>query len=148
MKNTKRYVILFVIWVISLVVVVEAPNIFKRKCKSCNEYSQYIASLSENRKGKLQLFEGGVVEIDNKYFYIGESSDDEFELLKKGRIIYKILDPIIDEMAKRLVIVNSLLRSMSNEDREMVLGKKAAIVFRNKEYILIASKNGAPLNTN
>ncbi|MBN2245064.1 MAG: hypothetical protein JW755_04380 [Candidatus Aminicenantes bacterium] len=59
---------------------------------------------------------------------------------RDGLITQMKLEPIISEKMRRLIIVNSLLDSMSPKERDLVLNKKAAIIYRNGDFILIGEK--------
>lgn len=54
---------------------------------------------------------------------------DEIDLRKNGSIEYMPLPTISDENTRRLVIVNSILKTMRSEARDEVLPRKAAIIY-------------------
>ena len=133
-----------VFWILAIATILFFPriNLFRRTCESCNEYSRFVDALSPYQKSKLVLFEAGVISVADRFFYLGESSNDESDLIKSDLISYKKLSPFIDEKVRRLIIINSLLDSMSADDRNLILNKKAAILYRNGDFVLIHGKAG------
>lgn len=101
-----------------------------------------MATLSVEQKERLASFDGGIISAGNQYFLIDSSSTSEYDLRKSDLIEYKVLPEISDENTRRLVIVNTILKSLATEERDQILARKAAIVYRNNEFILIKLKSG------
>jgi len=144
-KRHPNYIFGFIVWVLSLVIVLIVPKlgIIGKTNNSDSPYTRFLATLSDDQKNKLHMFETGVLDIKGRYFYVGDNAIDEVELLKRNKISYRQLNPIIDEETRRLIIINSFLRTMPSEERDLVLARKAAIIYRNNEFIFISEKSGA-----
>lgn len=138
-----NYLVGFLAWIFSITTIFLLPKsgLLRKKCKSCEEYSRFVAELSPERKSLLVMFEGGVVHVADRFFYLGELSEDESDLSRSGLIAYKKLNSDINEKVRRLIIVNSILDSMSAEARNLVLKNEAAILYKAGEYILVSEKN-------
>lgn len=148
-KRHPNYVIGFFIWLASIAIVITVPR-FATRIKGRtpppeSSYTIYLKSLNDEQRSKLLNFEAGVISVAGEFYLISESSHDEFNLFKRGLLSYKTLDSFIDENTRRLIIINSLLRSMPTDERDLVLAKKAVIIFRNGEFLLIRGKSGVPL---
>ena len=139
-----NYLLGIVAWILALATVILVPKLglFKKSCKSCDEYSRFVDSLSSEQKLKLSNLEAGVINIGNKYYCLEENLQVEYEAYKKNSILYKKLDPITDEKTRRLIILNSLMKTMPPEERNLLLEKKAVIVFRDNQVLLIQANNG------
>jgi len=66
--------------------------------------------------------------------------NEEFDLYRKGLIEYQVLDPIVDEKLQRLIIWNSILETLSPDARNLILNKKATILFRDNRFVMVGPK--------
>lgn len=147
LRSHPNYFFGFLIWVAAIASVLAAPKIkiFKKTCAECTAYSSFVNELSVEQKEKIEMFEAGVVNVNGKFFFIGESSTSEFDLNKKGMIFYETMIPTIEEKTRRLMIVNSCLRSLDPAIRELILGKKAIFLFRNNEFVIVGDRTALTL---
>lgn len=139
-RSHPNYLVGVIVWILAIATILLFPKIspLKRNCNNCDEYKRFVSALSANQKSNLLLFESAVINVADRFFYI--SMEDESDLERDGLITQMKLEPIISEKMRRLIIVNSLLDSMSPKERDLVLNKKAAIIYRNGDFILIGEK--------
>jgi hypothetical protein len=86
------------------------------------------------------MLEMGVINIGGEFFLVGDSSEDEFELFNNQLIHYKAVEPINDEKTERMIILNSILKYMPPAERDLILQKKAVIIYRNNSYVIVYDK--------
>jgi hypothetical protein len=60
---------------------------------------------------------------------------------RRALIYYHELNPIVDEKLRRLIVVNSLLKSITPEERDLVLNRKAIILYRNDRFWVVGVKD-------
>lgn len=137
------YLVGFFAWLFAITTIFLLPRsgLLKKKCRSCEEYSRFVAELIPERKSRLVMFEGGVVHVADRFFYLGELSEDEPDLERSGLIAYRKLSSDVDEKTRRLIIVNSILDSMDPEVRNLILKNEAAILYRKGEFLMVAGKD-------
>lgn len=142
-RNHPNYIIGFFVWLCAILSILFIPKLIfnKGECKQCDEYSKFISSLSIEQKANLEMLEMGVINIGGEYFLVGDSSEEEYDLYDKQLIHYKPVDPIIDEKIQRMVILNSIMRYLPPLERDLIINKKAAIIFRNGGYVMVYNKN-------
>ena len=133
------YFVGFAVWIFALASILLFSRFVAKKkdCQGCDDYFRFVNSLPVDQKAKFAMLEAGVIEVGEKFFFIGESSNEEFELYKKQLIFHRPLEPIVDEKIQRMVILNSILAHLPPNERDLVLKKKAAILYRNGGYIMI-----------
>ena len=138
-----NYFIGFTVWLCAIISLILFPklDLFKIKCSGCSEYSRFISMLSVEQKSKLDLFEAGILDVGGKLYFISDTSDTEFNLFKQNKIFYNEYDLTMDEITKRLIIVNSVIKSMSPFQRDLILNKKAIVLYRKNRCIMIGDKN-------
>jgi len=86
------------------------------------------------------MLEAGVIDVGGKFFYVGEESDDEFKLNKNDQTFYEMYYPEPDEQTRRLVEINSIIRVMSPVHRDLIISRKAVIIYRNNNCVMIGDK--------
>lgn len=86
------------------------------------------------------MLEAGALLIDGRFFLIGDASQDEYDLYKKGLISHRRLDPIIDERTRRHLLSNSLIASLSPAERDLIQQRKAVVIYRDSEFVLVGVK--------
>jgi hypothetical protein len=144
-KEHRNYVVGFIVWVLAIASVIAIPKIItaKRNQKVLSSFGKFMSTLSPEQKARLVSFDGGIISIGDKYYLIDTSTQDEFNLHKNDMIEYRELPAISDENTRRLAIVNTILKNIVPEERDQIFARKAAIVFRNNEFILIKARSGS-----
>jgi hypothetical protein len=144
LKKHSNYLVGFIMWVLSIISVLVVPKIVstKRNSISLNSFGKFMATLSDDQKTRLVSFEGGIVTIGGKHYLIDSSTYDEFSLRENGLIEYLPLPVISDENTRRLVMVNSILKTLPSDARDEILSRKAAIIYRNGEFVLVKARSG------
>ena len=142
-RKHPNYVIGFFVWLCAVLSILLIPKLIFNKggCKDCDEYSNFLSSLTIKQKAKLEMLEMGVVNIGGEFFLVGESSEKEADLFKKGLIHYMPVDPINDEKTRRMVVLNSIMNYLSPSERNLIFDRKAVIIFRNGGYVMVYNKN-------
>lgn len=87
------------------------------------------------------MLDAGIIDVEGKYYLVGKNSDAEYDLYNKELIEYQILEPIIDEQLRRLITWNSLLKTLTPETYNLFLTKKATIIFRDNQYVMVGSRH-------
>jgi hypothetical protein len=133
------YFVGFAVWICALVSILLFSRFVAKKkdCQGCDDYFRFVSSLPVDQKAKFAMLEAGAIKVGEEYFVVGESSSEEFELFKKQLIFYRQMEPVADEKTKRIVILNSILAQLPPGERDIVLKKKAAILYRNGGYVMI-----------
>jgi hypothetical protein len=139
----RNYVLGFVAWCLAIISIICLPGLISKKtpCLQCDEYADFFRSLSGPQANKLAMLEAGAIILNNKFFLIGDLSEDEFRLYEKQLIAYKPLEPIVDEKIRRYVILNSIVKSLPPPERDLIANRKAVIIFRNDGFVLVGDKN-------
>jgi len=147
LRSHPNYVIGFFVWLCAIGSIIIFPNLFpkinflKKPCVSCTEYSDFIESLTSEQKADFELLEAGAINIKGMFHIVGKNSNEEYDLYQKRFIKYQNLDPIIVEKVRRLIVLNSVLRTLSPETRNLVLNKQAVILFRDGHVLLVSARN-------
>jgi hypothetical protein len=145
-RSHPNYVIGLIVWLCAMGTIVAFPNIvpkikFLRKaCVSCSAYSRFIDTLTPEQKVDFQLLEAAAIDIAGEYYIVGKGSNEEFAFYKRNIISYQELDEIVDEKLRRLIVLNSILKSLAPGVRDLILNKKAAILYRDNRFILVGPK--------
>lgn len=141
-----NYVMGFIVWICAISTIIMFPNLLpklkllKKGCVSCSGYSRFLDTLTAEQKSDFELLEAGAINVEGTYYLIGKNSNEEFDLYKKRLIEYQELEPIVDEKLRRLIIWNSLLETLSPEVHNLILNKKAIILFRDNRFIMVGPK--------
>lgn len=147
LRSHPNYVVGSIVWICAICTIILFPNVLpkirflKKACVSCSGYSRFADTLTPEQKADFDLLEAGAINIDGIFQIVGKNSEKEYELYKNGLIEYRELDPIIDEKNHRLILFNSLIKTLSPEIRNMVLDRRAAILFREGRMILVHAKS-------
>jgi hypothetical protein len=138
-----NYILGFVAWCLAIVSIICLPKLISKAtpCLQCDEYADFVRSLSGTQADKLVMLEAGAILLNNKFFLIGDISKDEYRLYEKQLIVYKLLEPIIDEKVRRYIILNSIVKSLPPAERDLIGNRKAVIIYRNDEFVLVGDKN-------
>lgn len=146
-KKHPNYVVGFFCWLFAIGTIIMFPNILpkinflKKGCVSCAGLSRFLDTLTPEQKTDLQMLDAGIIDVEGKYYLVGKNSDAEYDLYNKELIEYQILEPIIDEQLRRLITWNSLLKTLTPETYNLFLTKKATIIFRDNQYVMVGSRH-------
>lgn len=101
-RKHPNYIIGFFVWFCAVLSILLIPKLIFNKggCKDCDEYSNFLKSLTIEQKKKMEMLELGVINIGGEFFLVGNASEDEPDLYDKQLIHYKPVDPINDEKKK------------------------------------------------
>lgn len=142
-KSHSNYFIGFIVWLCAIVTIILFPNLvpkIKKARVSSSGYSRFLNTLSLEQKAEFEMLEAGAINIEGVFHIVGKNSAEEYDLYQNGFIEYRELDPIVEEKTRRLIILNSILKTYSPEVRDLVVNKKATILFRDDHIIMIVLK--------
>jgi len=141
-----NYVIGFLVWLCAISTIVMFPNLLqkikflKKTGVSSTAYSRFIDTLTPEQRVDFQLLEAAAIDIGGEYYIVGKGSSEEFNFYKRNIISYQELDEIVDEKLRRLIVLNSILKYLAPGVRDLILNKKAAILYRDNRFILVGPK--------
>lgn len=112
-----------------------------REDKSFLEMKAAFEYLPEDEKNSIKYFESGIIKSkDNKIHLIGASNINEEAVLKLS--MKKIDVPIQDSLIiVRRFVANEAFNRLNNAERNMVVKNKAAILFRDGNYVLFYDRD-------
>ena len=152
LKSHPHYVIGFFVWLFAIGTIAMFPSLLPKikflikPCASCTAYSRFIDTLTPEQRAVFRLLEAAAIDIKGKYHLVGKGSNEEFDLYKQNLISYQELEEIVDEELRRLIVLNSILKCLAPGLRDLILNKKAAIIYRDNRYILIGPKEALVFN--
>lgn len=143
LKKHPYYVIGFFVWLCAILSIIFLPKLFFNKsgCKDCDGYSDFLNSLATERRARLEILELGIINIKGEFFLVGDSAKEEGDLYDRQLIYYKPVEPVDDVRIKRLIAVNSILKSLPPGERDLVFNRRAVIINRNGSYVMVYDKN-------
>jgi len=56
-------------------------------------------------------------------------------------IYYKEVDPTMDEKLRRIIVLNSILKSCAPEESDLIQNRKAIIICRDNRFVLVGVKD-------
>jgi hypothetical protein len=70
-KPSRIFIIIAIFIAVTLSVIFFFPKLglLKKTCATCDDYSNFVMSLSADQKSKLALLESGVINVENKYIW-------------------------------------------------------------------------------